>query len=723
MSTPHPNFSCILVGGESLLIACGDILLEHRHEIRAVVSGDATIRQWATANGLRVLDPATDYCNTLADKPFDYLLSITNLEILPPQLLSLATRGAINFHDGPLPRYGGLFAPVWALIDGQQSYGITWHAMTERADAGSIIEQQLFDIDPGETSLTLNTKCYAAGIETFPAVVNALAAGVTRGREHVLDQATFHRRRERPRGNCSLYWSAAAADLAALSRALDFGPYPNQFGLPRFTLAGRVILARHISVADATSGASPGTIVNISEKAIVVATAEGDAIVSLFSSIDGVPLTGAELAVKHGLSIGDHLEEPDADTTERLSQAAASIARNEPFWASRLASSTSAELPYGRPVSAVSGATACASMSIAAPMLEVMSNLPDISRADFVTAAFCAYLARLAGTCDVDVGFGDSALLTAASGNEPWLTTRVPLRINSEVSGPTSDALSAMLDELATVRAHGPFARDMMARYPALTGWREPSIAITQSAGAFIDDSMSAALTVVVTNDDEMAWRYREDALSASDIDSMQRQFATFLRALDASWKKPLADIAILDAAELVSLTREWNATEADVEKGCIHEAIETQAEKSPDRIAVTAGTSSLSYHALDNRSNQLARHLQQLGVGPDVLVGLCLDRSTDMMVAMLGVLKAGGAYVPLDPAYPSGRLAFMVQDAHAAVLITHQHLAALLPDVNAPVVMIDTEWDSIAREETGPVASDVTPANLAYVIYTSGST
>jgi amino acid adenylation domain-containing protein len=153
------------------------------------------------------------------------------------------------------------------------------------------------------------------------------------------------------------------------------------------------------------------------------------------------------------------------------------------------------------------------------------------------------------------------------------------------------------------------------------------------------------------------------------------------------------------------------------------HQLFEFQVKRTPDAVAVVFEGEHLTYQELNHRANQLAHYLRTLGVGPEVLVGICMKRPLEMIVGLLGILKAGGAYVPLDPAYPQERLAFMLQDAQTPVLLTQKRLMSLLPEHGAKVVCLDADWKAIALEsEENPVCG-VTPDNLAYVIYTSGST
>ena len=177
-----------------------------------------------------------------------------------------------------------------------------------------------------------------------------------------------------------------------------------------------------------------------------------------------------------------------------------------------------------------------------------------------------------------------------------------------------------------------------------------------------------------------------------------------------------------------------FNNTEADFSwNWCIHELFEAQVERTPEASAVISSIirspecdekkEQLTYRELNQRANQVAHYLQELGVGPEVLVGICMERSLEMIVGLLGILKAGGAYVPLDLEYPQERLAFMLADSQVAVLLTQAHLLTRLPECRAKVVCLDSEWDFIAQQSQQKPVSGVSPENLAYVIYTSGST
>ena len=170
-------------------------------------------------------------------------------------------------------------------------------------------------------------------------------------------------------------------------------------------------------------------------------------------------------------------------------------------------------------------------------------------------------------------------------------------------------------------------------------------------------------------------------------------------------------------------LSRFNNTARAYPREKCVHQLFEKQVERSPEAIAVVSKDRQFTYAELNARANQLARFLKRFGVGPDSLVGLCVERSPEMIVGILGILKAGAGYVPLDPTYPSERLSFMLQDANIFVLLTQSHLLDTLPQHSGPRLSLDSDWDIIAKERKENPIGRATPENLAYVIFTSGST
>jgi aspartate racemase len=186
---------------------------------------------------------------------------------------------------------------------------------------------------------------------------------------------------------------------------------------------------------------------------------------------------------------------------------------------------------------------------------------------------------------------------------------------------------------------------------------------------------------------------YSTDLFEAASIERMWGHFQTLLEGLVADPNRRLSELPLLTDTEQQQLLVQWNETGTDYPRhACIHHLVEAQARKTPEAVAAVFEDAHLSYRELNRRAHELAGHLRELGVGPEGRVGLCLERSLDMLVGLLGILKAGGAYVPLDPAYPNERLAFMLEDSQAPVLLTQTHLLDQLPEHQAQVVCLD-QW------------------------------
>ncbi|MCW6048552.1 amino acid adenylation domain-containing protein [Lyngbya sp. CCAP 1446/10] len=222
----------------------------------------------------------------------------------------------------------------------------------------------------------------------------------------------------------------------------------------------------------------------------------------------------------------------------------------------------------------------------------------------------------------------------------------------------------------------------------------------------------------------EGSWYYSTDLFDAETIERMNEHFQILLSGIVAHPEQSISALPLLPDQEKNLLLVEWNQTQKDESQDlCLHQLIAQQAEVTPDKIAVSFEGQTLTYEELHQRSNQLANYLQQRGVKPDDLVGICVDRSLEMLVGLLGVLKAGGAYVPIDPNYPPDRVEYMIENSQAKVLLTQQQLVKSLPTEESLVICLDTDWPLIAQESQEMPIASVTPENMAYVIYTSGST
>jgi len=218
--------------------------------------------------------------------------------------------------------------------------------------------------------------------------------------------------------------------------------------------------------------------------------------------------------------------------------------------------------------------------------------------------------------------------------------------------------------------------------------------------------------------------KYNAELFEASTIERLARHYATLLESVVDNPDQPITSLPLLNPAERHQLLLEWNDTKSEYpENLCVHQLFEAQARSTPDAVAAAFEDQLLTYRELNGQANRVAHDLRKMGVEPDTLVGLCVERSLEMFVGILAILKAGGAYVPLDPTWPDKRLSTMLSEAQPRVLLTQRHLISHFPEYAGPVIFLDNEWVSGMNEDKDNLGIEMTPDSLAYVIFTSGST
>ncbi|HWM91684.1 MAG TPA: amino acid adenylation domain-containing protein [Thermoanaerobaculia bacterium] len=411
------------------------------------------------------------------------------------------------------------------------------------------------------------------------------------------------------------------------------------------------------------------------------------------------------------------------------------------FWSERLAGHTVLELPrwpgkeseirrIGRVAAAIPAATE--------DVLGQVAEAAGVPLKSVLLAAHLRVLERLGGGIDVLTGLVSNGRPEIEGGERAlglFLNT-LPLRMKMAEGTWTDLARAAFQAEIEVLPHRRLPLAELQRRFSGVSGGGplfevtfnythfhvlENTTGIEILAANLIAET-NFVLTAHITRglrpgQMRIDFQYDTRELQAAQVESWTR---LYLRALDALAREPgqpWAADPLLSEDERRQLVQDWNNTRAPLPAACLHELVEAQVDQAPDAVAVIAGSSSLTYRELDVRANHLAHRLRSLGVGPDVLVGLCAERSLEMVVGMLAILKAGGAYVPLDPDYPTERLAYLLEDSGVRVLLTQRRLE--IPSGTARVLLLEEETGESPDRPLG----GATPDNLAYVIYTSGST
>ncbi|MEG4234725.1 amino acid adenylation domain-containing protein [Microcoleus sp. Pol11C3] len=730
------QFSCFLIGEGTLPIQFAEILLDRGHQIFGIISLDESISNWAKAKDIPYIQPTDNLIAFLRQQPFDYLFNIVNRSLLPKDILELPRQLAINYHDAPLPKYAGLNATSWALMHREKTHGVTWYVMSDSVEGGDILKQVAIDITDEDTAFTLNNKCYEAAIRSFEELVDEISSGQGLANKQNLDERTYLGHSKRLFAGGVLSFNRCADDIDADIRALDFGSYPNALGVAKLAIGSDLIIIPKLEVKDDLSKSSRGTITAIEPSFLTVSTASYEVALRQVLTIDGQALSIPDLVERFGLEVGYKFKDIEPDRARRIEMFDGLIAQHEDFWVKKLATLQPITVPYAdqRTASHLNqNHYTSVKMSIPHEVTTFLEEChPAWNQSDFLFAAFATYLFRIGGTGCFDIGFRNVELQREFVGLEGCFASIVPCGVDIDYEQSFEEVFKAIEEQVELTKLHKTYARDVVARYPALRSLpelsREPMFPVVVELVEKLDEHQAGfgnELTLVIPSQGkECGWLYNTEALDGDSIARMLDQFATFLQGIVADPKGRVADLPLLSEPECHKILVEWNDTQADYPKDkCIHQLFEEQVERTPDAVAVVYEDKQLTYRELNARANQLAHYLQKLGVGPEVLVGIFVERSLEMMVGLLGILKAGGAYVPLDPAYPKERLAFMLSDSQVSVLLTQEKLLTGLPEQGAYAICLDTGWGLISQESEENLNSGVNPANLAYIIYTSGST
>jgi amino acid adenylation domain-containing protein len=447
------------------------------------------------------------------------------------------------------------------------------------------------------------------------------------------------------------------------------------------------------------------------------------------------------------------------DSTERLSwfdllnddedyRLSAHYARDRDYWRKQIAArpspvTLSGKLPARSPVST------CSTHYLAVPdadILRARCTFYQVSFPQIVTAAAAVYLHRLSGETDFTLGIP----LTARVGSRMRsivgnCVNVLPLRLTI---GP-NDGLDSLLQQVSRgmrqMLRHQRFRsedlrRDLGVRpdEPKIYGTKvnvmnfvydlrfggHRSVVHNLSNGP-VDDLQIVVYDRKEGSDVRIDFRANPEHYTEEELASHQRRFMALLaQVATVAPDLPLHGFEMLDDRERHTILDIFNATAADYPKDqCIHQLFEEQVEKTPAAVAVIFENQQLTYRELNSCANQLAKHLRSLGVGPGVLVGICVERSLEMMRGLFAILKAGGTYVPLDPAFPRERLDFMLEDSQSSVLLTQKKFLGLLPSEALQVVCLDSGEDDISQEDQENLERIAAPEDIAYVLYTSGST
>lgn len=706
----------VFIGEQSILISCAEVWLYAGHSIDAVVSDNLTIRDWCREHNIKWLSWDPDTEQQLLTHSYDYLFSLANLRILPDNIITAAKVAAINFHDGPLPDYSGVNTPTWAIINGESNHAISFHRMTSTVDQGEVLIHKSFPLLPDATSLTANATCFELALEAFKELVEHPPAQTqkTVSRTATSRRVHHYRKSDRPALAGLLNWNESAAQVDSLVRALDFGNYENPMCTAKIWNGKSILNVAKSKVTEQTlSIGKPGTIVDISDQTITVCCKDGNIALSDFSDYLGKPMSGE--ALKNYAENTLNSVFPALTTLSKTDQEIIRLAAaNDSYWKQKLASTSLLDVPYLSEYN---------SGSVENGYQILRQTVPNFKSQSLTFAIVVAYLARLNDRSQFDIG------LFEPFSSESLVQHLVQNLLTSTLSLGTDDTPKTLSDKLNHCRIKvtntGGCLRDLPLRQPGTTHW--PNHKVTFQLSSDLNEPvqpvfLSSDLHLSISADGQFVYWAQCNSPQLADATEIMREQLSAIFARTGVYDTPVNRLNILTDNDLNNIHNVWNQTDVAYPELPVHEFFENSVIAHADKTALTFEATSISYSELNIRANRLANWLIADGLQPRQNIGVLMDRSIEMVIALLAVLKSGGAYVPLDPTYPVARLNHMVSDAGLALILCDEHLINFLATDDVPMHIINDA--SCGRDETIsnpdlPVSSN----DLAYLIYTSGST
>ncbi|MBD3563313.1 non-ribosomal peptide synthetase, partial [Planktothrix sp. FACHB-1355] len=575
------------------------------HQILGIISSGTSIDRWATDQKIPLFQEKDDLVSFLSQQPFDYLFSIYNLSILPKEILKLPQKYAINCHDSLLPKYGGLNAPSWAILNQEKVHGITWHQIDDLVDSGDIFKQVTIEIDPNETAFTLIGKCYQAALESFVELIDELQHDTIIPIPQNLEKRSYFSISQKPSPGCLLPWHRPAEELKAWMRALDFGNYQNLLGLPKLAIANTFIIVSQLEVLETASSAIPGTITAIESERLIVATGSYDVALTQMLTLEGKTLSIPELVTRFRLQIGDCFAEIEPTQTQHLKEIETAIAKHESFWVEKLATLQPIASPdrnwlYGNQdiFSPFPGEEMASQNWHILPEIDgfLASHLKGCNLEEFLVAAFAAYLARTVETDDFDLGWRLTTSQRPHGGLENFFAVDVPFHLKIDLKQGIREVVKAVQQQMQWVERRQTYPRDILLRYPELQELQklrfQHQFPVTIERVETLDRTSNLSrigLTFVIPKTGEKCrCIYDTAAFDRESFDRFSNSFTTFVRNLVIDSDRSLAELPLISERECERLLQQWNSPSSNALTNLtIHQLFEQQVLQCPNSIAV----------------------------------------------------------------------------------------------------------------------------------------
>ncbi len=724
--TIHKSLNCVLSGDQMLLVQCGELLLGSGHKLHAVVTRDHQIQQWCHYYGVRCVDDidllvadevAVDCLFNLAEN------SMTGHKTFEPLTSLVPAVRQFHFYQGSFPTDLNNPSPLTVLLSGEPEFRLGCYEL-KGADSFDLMLQQSVSVDDNDTAFSISAKCYEAGSVLFAGLLDALGDSAfepLHGNFCIGDAAVPAELSQAPSA-AIIDWTMDTKGITKLLKALDFGPSDNPLLLPKIWLGKDNLYVKGCALLPAVSGVAPGTVLAVDAQTLTVSTVDGVLRFSDLSDTKGEAVDAAQRLRAAGYDADTTLPVLTSSQQQALDQTVETFSPYESWWQQQLLTAEPLAIPFVPAMAEASGLYQHREFNGSA-------SFTDLSP-DFVVAVLALFFSRLNCKNEFSLAYRPRSLSDCDAVAATVYSNVTPLAITVDPDIHFSQWQHTVNESITQVESRGSYPADIWSRYTCLQAVSDitsfPICLNRTSVNPGYLAAQSAGHGLIISIPDQpssLGFSFDSSIIDGGLVDELWQRFAGFLDLVVAGQQRSVSSYDIVSPQDTANFSR-WNDTQTDFDRSqLVHQLFEQQVEVTPDQLAYIFEHQQISYAELNQRANRLARHLIENGAGQQDLVGILVERSIDMIVALLAVHKAGCAYVPLDPVYPKDRLGYMVEDSGLRIVISQHQLSGLVELSHLQLILLDDIDEQTSGYDSGNVNLQIPADHLAYMIYTSGST
>ncbi|KTD43670.1 formyltransferase family protein [Legionella quateirensis] len=637
----------LLIGQDSLLIQCGNVLLEKNHEIKWVVSQVASIQNWCEKHNIPCL-PTLNELPGEKKQSVDYLFSIVNGKILTKEDLQIARYASINYHDSLLPKYAGVHATTWSILNNETFHGITWHLINEGIDEGDIVYQNKFPIANNETVLTLNLRCFEAAVKGFSDILQKIESSSLNtlkqqkesrsyyGLSHVLPDMGF------------INWNKAnAEDVIQCYRALNFGNYTNNVGLLKLYLNQTFLIVMDVALSTYPCSIQQGGVVlAIENEGLIVSTLTQPIVIKKIITPMGASVTPKELIETYDIKVNSHLPQISPQIVEENTPVYKKALTHEQYWLKQLISSTEHGFFSDR-MFEENGTE----KKLSPIRLNTASTQLAHSSEVYLLASIMIYLYRINNYESFTVFWHQPQGLNTTN----LFSNLLPISAHDFQSDlKIGEIIELVSQKLNSIRRHGTYLNDIYMRQPSLTSIVQEAKKYVITVGTERTENSLIHFGIQPDSDEINIAHYINSHYQGGTVmpvlENMSAHINTILQIMCSEPNLLVHQFSFLEQDEHAQLL-EWSIGEyRPLPSNTITDLFEQRVKFSPEKTVLFENNTPLSYYQLWLEAESISSYLQSLQLPHQSAVSFSMVPSATTLALMLGILKAGHIGVPITP-------------------------------------------------------------------------